>query len=50
MEVKRKRRRHGATPNTALTHVAVAEALEGKVVEWMEKAGDEQHMASSGVE
>src|SRR3982074_42661 len=28
---------HGATPNTAMTHIAIQEALDGKVVEWMEK-------------
>jgi quercetin dioxygenase-like cupin family protein len=26
---------HGATITTAMTHIAIAEALEGKVVEWM---------------
>jgi len=28
---------HGATPTTAMTHIAIHEALDGKVVEWMEK-------------
>src|ERR1700724_2792414 len=27
---------HGATPTTAMTHIAVQEALNGKPVEWME--------------
>jgi len=36
---------HGATPNTSMTHVAIAEALDGKVVEWMEKVSDEQYLA-----
>jgi hypothetical protein len=27
---------HGATPTTAMTHIAIQEALDGKVVEWME--------------
>ncbi len=36
---------HGATPTTAMTHVAIAEALDGKVVEWMEKVSDEQYLA-----
>src|SRR3979411_208721 len=27
---------HGATPTTAMTHIAIQEALNGKVVEWME--------------
>ena len=35
---------HGATPTTALTHVAIQEALDGKVVEWLEKVVDEQYL------
>ena len=34
---------HGASPTTAMTHIAVAEMLEGKVVEWMEHVTDEQY-------
>lgn len=34
---------HGATPATAVTHIAIQEALDGKVVEWLEKVGDEQY-------
>jgi quercetin dioxygenase-like cupin family protein len=34
---------HGATAATAMTHIAVAEALDGKSVDWMEKVDDEQH-------
>jgi quercetin dioxygenase-like cupin family protein len=34
---------HGATPNTAITHVAIQEQLNGKAVEWMEKVTDEQY-------
>jgi len=34
---------HGAAPTTAMTHIAVQEALDGKVVEWMEKVTDEQY-------
>ena len=34
---------HGAAPNTAMTHIAIQEALDGKVVEWMEKVSDEQY-------
>jgi len=33
---------HGATSTTAMTHIAIAEALDGKVVDWMEKVSDEQ--------
>jgi quercetin dioxygenase-like cupin family protein len=36
---------HGATATTAMTHIAIAEALEGKVVEWKEKVSDEQYQA-----
>ncbi len=36
---------HGATPTTAMTHIAIQEALDGKVVEWMEKVSDEQYHA-----
>jgi quercetin dioxygenase-like cupin family protein len=36
---------HGATSTTAMTHIAIAEALGGKSVEWMEKVGDEQYRA-----
>ena len=36
---------HGATPTTAMTHIAIQEALDGKVVEWMEKVTDEQYRA-----
>lgn len=36
---------HGATPTTAMTHIAIAEKLDGKNVEWMEKVGDEQYGA-----
>lgn len=34
---------HGAAPTTAMTHIAMQEALDGKVVEWMEKVTDEQY-------
>jgi quercetin dioxygenase-like cupin family protein len=34
---------HGATATTAMTHIAIAEALDGKVVDWMEKVADEQY-------
>lgn len=36
---------HGAAPNTAMTHTAIQEALEGKLVDWMEKVSDEQYNA-----
>ena len=34
---------HGASPATAMTHIAIQEALDGKAVEWMEKVTDEQY-------
>ena len=34
---------HGATPTTAMAHIAIQEALDGKVVDWMEKVTDEQY-------
>ena len=34
---------HGASPSVAMTHIAIHEALDGKVVEWMEKVSDEQY-------
>jgi quercetin dioxygenase-like cupin family protein len=37
---------HGATATTAMTHLAIQEALDGKPVEWMEKVSDEQYRRS----
>ena len=34
---------HGATPTTAMTHIAIQESLNGKVVDWMEQVSDEQY-------
>jgi quercetin dioxygenase-like cupin family protein len=36
---------HGASPTTPMTHIAIAEALNGKVVDWMEHVSDEQYSA-----
>lgn len=36
---------HGASPTTAMTHIAIQEALDGTTVEWMEKVTDEQYQA-----
>jgi quercetin dioxygenase-like cupin family protein len=41
---------HGATTTTAMTHIAIKEQLDGKVVEWMEKVSDEQYEAASNAE
>jgi quercetin dioxygenase-like cupin family protein len=34
---------HGATPSTAMSHIAIQEALDGKVVEWMEQVSEAQY-------
>ena len=34
---------HGATPTTAMTHIAIQERLEGRAVNWMEPVSDEQY-------
>src|SRR5688572_987809 len=34
---------HGATATTAMTHIAIQEALDGKTVEWLEKVSSEQY-------
>ncbi|MDE4909201.1 cupin domain-containing protein [Methylobacterium sp. 092160098-2] len=36
---------HGATADTAMSHVAIAEKLEGKSVDWLEHVTDEQYRA-----
>ena len=36
---------HGATPTTAMTHLAVTGTVDGKNVSWMEKVSDEQYNA-----
>ncbi len=36
---------HGAAPDSSMTHIAIAEQLDGKVVEWMEKVSDAQYGA-----
>jgi quercetin dioxygenase-like cupin family protein len=37
---------HGACPTTAMTHIAIQEALDGKAVEWMEKVTDSDYNRS----
>jgi quercetin dioxygenase-like cupin family protein len=34
---------HGAGPATAMTHIAIQERLNGKVVEWLEQVTNEQY-------
>jgi quercetin dioxygenase-like cupin family protein len=38
---------HGASPTTAMTHIAIQESLDGKAVDWMEKVTDEQYQGNS---
>lgn len=38
---------HGASPATAMTHIAVAEKLNGSPVDWLEKVTDEQYSAGA---
>jgi quercetin dioxygenase-like cupin family protein len=35
---------HGAAPTTAMTHIAIQENLNGKVVDWLEHVSDEQYL------
>jgi quercetin dioxygenase-like cupin family protein len=37
---------HGASPTSAMTHIAVQESLDGKNVEWMEHVTDAQYVAN----
>ena len=38
---------HGATPGTAMTHIAIQEALDGKFIDWLEKVTDEEYAAAA---
>jgi len=38
---------HGATPTTAMAHIAIQEALEGKAVDWLEKVSDEEYLTAT---
>lgn len=41
-----KRHWHGASPTTAMTHIAIQQAdANGKVVDWLEKVSDEQYQS-----
>jgi quercetin dioxygenase-like cupin family protein len=39
---------HGASATTAMTHIAVQEALDGVSVTWMEKVTDEEYLSPLG--
>jgi len=34
---------HGAAPNSAMTHISIVEAVNGKNVKWLEKVTDQQY-------
>lgn len=38
---------HGAAPDTAMSHIAIQEALNGSPVEWLEKVSDEEYAAAA---
>lgn len=38
---------HGASPNTAMTHIAIQESLDGKAVEWLEHVSDAEYSAAA---
>lgn len=38
---------HGASPSTAMTHIAIQESLDGRAVDWMEKVSDEEYNGRS---
>ena len=38
---------HGASPTAGMTHIAIHEALDGKVVDWMEHVSDQQYGAAT---
>lgn len=39
---------HGATAATAMTHIAIAESLDGRAVDWLEPVTDAQYLAGVG--
>lgn len=39
---------HGAAATTGMSHIALQEALDGKVVEWLEQVSDEQYQSGDG--
>lgn len=40
---------HGAAPTTALTHIAIHEAHQGRAVEWMEPVDEQQYAIAPAV-
>jgi len=40
---------HGASATTAMQHIAIAEALDGKAVDWMEHVSDDEYRRGPSV-
>jgi quercetin dioxygenase-like cupin family protein len=38
---------HGATSTTGMSHIAIQEALDGKMVDWLEKVRDEEYLVEA---
>jgi len=38
---------HGASPDTAMTHIAIQETLDGRMVDWLEKVSDAEYAAAA---
>ncbi len=38
---------HGASPTTAMTHLAIQESLDGRAVDWLEKVTDQQYQGQA---
>ena len=45
-----RRHRHGATPDSRMSHIALQEALDGKVVTWMEKVSDADYLGEAAAQ
>ena len=41
---------HGASPTTAMTHIAIQEQFDSKAVDWMEHVTDEEYQGGSNAE
>ena len=39
---------HGATPDSEMTHLAIQEQQDGRVVDWLEKVTDDQYRRTPG--
>ena len=40
---------HGASRTAAMSHIAIQEALDGKMVDWLEKVADEEYRSAAAV-